>query len=160
MEALKILVVDDESRMRKLVRDFLTKSGYEVLEAENGAQAVDIFFEKQDIALIILDVMMPVMDGWQVCREIRAYSQVPIIMLTAKTDERDELQRIFENYAVIWATLSYDTDAVSRLSDDVHSPAEIRVNAVLSATDKFYSAYDITEDDKMYVAPDKRLRIW
>ena len=92
MEALKILVVDDESRMRKLVRDFLAKSGYEVLEAENGAQAVDIFFEKQDIALIILDVMMPVMDGWQVCREIRAYSQVPIIMLTAKTDERDELQ--------------------------------------------------------------------
>ena len=92
MEALKILVVDDESRMRKLVRDFLVKSGYEVLEAENGAQAVDIFFEKQDIALIILDVMMPVMDGWQVCREIRAYSQVPIIMLTAKTDERDELQ--------------------------------------------------------------------
>lgn len=81
-------------------------------------------------------------------------------VIASMTDERDELQRIFENYAVIWATLSYDTDAVSRLSDDVHSPAEIRVNAVLSATDKFYSAYDITEDDKMYVAPDKRLRIW
>ena len=92
MDALKILVVDDESRMRKLVKDFLVKSGYEVLEAENGAQAVDIFFEKQDIALIILDVMMPVMDGWQTCREIRAYSKVPIIMLTAKADERDELQ--------------------------------------------------------------------
>ena len=92
MDALKILVVDDESRMRKLVKDFLVKSGYEVLEAENGSQAVDIFFEKQDIALIILDVMMPVMDGWQACREIREYSKVPIIMLTAKADERDELQ--------------------------------------------------------------------
>ena len=92
MERLKILVVDDESRMRKLVRDFLTKSNYEVIEAEDGAQAVDIFFEQNDIALIILDVMMPKMDGWQVCREIRSYSKVPIIMLTAKSDERDELQ--------------------------------------------------------------------
>lgn len=92
MDKLKILVVDDESRMRKLVKDFLVKSNYEVLEAENGSKAVDIFFEQNDIALIILDVMMPVMDGWQVCREIRAYSKVPIIMLTAKSDERDELQ--------------------------------------------------------------------
>lgn len=92
MERLKILVVDDESRMRKLVRDFLTKSNYEVIEAEDGAQAIDIFFAQNDIALIILDVMMPKMDGWQVCREIREYSQVPIIMLTAKSDERDELQ--------------------------------------------------------------------
>lgn len=92
MERLKILVVDDESRMRKLVRDFLTKSNYEVIEAEDGAQAVDLFFEQNDIALIILDVMMPNMDGWQVCKEIRAYSKVPIIMLTAKSDERDELQ--------------------------------------------------------------------
>ena len=92
MERLKILVVDDESRMRKLVRDFLTKSNYEVIEAENGAQAIDLFFEQNDIALIILDVMMPKMDGWQVCKEIREYSKVPIIMLTAKSDERDELQ--------------------------------------------------------------------
>ena len=92
MEKLKILVVDDESRMRKLVKDFLVKSNYEVVEAEDGAQAVDIFFEQNDIDLIILDVMMPKMDGWQVCREIRAYSKVPIIMLTAKADERDELQ--------------------------------------------------------------------
>lgn len=91
MERLKILVVDDESRMRKLVRDFLTKSNYDVVEAEDGAQAVDLFFEQNDISLIILDVMMPKMDGWQVCREIRAYSKVPIIMLTAKSDERDEL---------------------------------------------------------------------
>lgn len=91
MERLKILVVDDESRMRKLVKDFLIKSNYDVIEAEDGAQAVDIFFEQNDIALIILDVMMPRMDGWQVCKEIRAYSKVPIIMLTAKSDERDEL---------------------------------------------------------------------
>ena len=92
MNRLKILVVDDESRMRKLVRDFLIKSNFDVLEAEDGEQAVDIFFREKDIALIVLDVMMPKMDGWQVCQEIRAYSKVPIIMLTAKSDERDELQ--------------------------------------------------------------------
>ena len=91
MDRLKILVVDDESRMRKLVKDFLTKSNYEVVEAADGAEAVDIFFENNDISLIILDVMMPKMDGWQVCKEIREYSKVPIIMLTAKSDERDEL---------------------------------------------------------------------
>ncbi len=91
MENLKILVVDDESRMRKLVKDFLSKKGFEVIEAENGEQAVDIFFETKDIALILLDVMMPKMDGWEVCREIRKMSQVPIIMLTAKSDEKDEL---------------------------------------------------------------------
>lgn len=91
MANLKILVVDDEARMRKLVKDFLVKNGYDVIEAENGEKAVDIFFENNDIALLILDVMMPKMDGWQVCKEIRQYSQVPIIMLTAKSDERDEL---------------------------------------------------------------------
>ena len=91
MERLKVLVVDDESRMRKLVRDFLVKKDFEVLEAGDGAEAIDIFFATKDIALVILDVMMPKMDGWQVCREIRSYSQVPIIMLTAKNDERDEL---------------------------------------------------------------------
>ena len=91
MERLKVLVVDDESRMRKLVKDFLTKSNYDVVEAEDGAQAVDIFFEENDIDLIILDVMMPKLDGWQVCKEIREYSKVPIIMLTAKSDEKDEL---------------------------------------------------------------------
>lgn len=84
MERTKILVVDDESRMRKLVKDFLQKNNYEVLEAGDGSEALDIFFEQNDIALIILDVMMPKMDGWQVCREIRNYSKVPIIMLTAK----------------------------------------------------------------------------
>ena len=92
MEKLKVLVVDDESRMRKLVRDFLVKQNFDVLEAGDGEEAVDIFFKEKDIALIILDVMMPKMDGWQVCREIRNYSKVPIIMLTAKGDERDELQ--------------------------------------------------------------------
>lgn len=92
MEKAKILVVDDESRMRKLVRDFLVRDNYEVIEAEDGAEALDIFFEDKSIALIILDVMMPKMDGWEVCKEIREYSTVPIIMLTAKTDERDELQ--------------------------------------------------------------------
>ena len=91
MEQRKILVVDDESRMRKLVKDFLIKNNFSVLEAENGEQAMDIFFDDKEISLIILDVMMPKMDGWQVCREIRQYSKVPIIMLTAKSDERDEL---------------------------------------------------------------------
>lgn len=91
MDKLKILVVDDESRMRKLVRDFLVKKDFEVMEAGDGAEAIDLFFDTKDIALIILDVMMPKMDGWQVCREIRKYSKVPIIMLTAKSDERDEL---------------------------------------------------------------------
>ena len=92
MDTLKILVVDDESRMRKLVKDFLTKKNFQVLEAGDGEEAVDKFFEVKDIALIVLDVMMPKMDGWQVCREIRQYSKVPIIMLTAKSDEKDELQ--------------------------------------------------------------------
>ncbi|MBD5480492.1 MAG: response regulator transcription factor [Lachnospiraceae bacterium] len=92
MDKLKVLVVDDESRMRKLVKDFLLKSNYDVIEAEDGVQAVDIFFAQKDIALVVLDIMMPKMDGFQVCREIRSYSKVPIIMLTAKGDERDELQ--------------------------------------------------------------------
>ena len=91
MSQIKILVVDDESRMRKLVGDFLTRKGYSVLEAGNGEEAVDIFLENKDIGLIILDVMMPKMDGWQACKEIRGLSEVPIIMLTAKSDERDEL---------------------------------------------------------------------
>ena len=91
MDTLKILVVDDESRMRKLVKDFLTKKNFQVLEAGNGEEAMDIFYEEKDIALIILNVMMPKMDGWEVCREIRKNSKVPIIMLTARSDERDEL---------------------------------------------------------------------
>lgn len=92
MGNIKILVVDDESRMRKLVKDFLVREGYTVLEAGDGMEAMDVFYENKDIALVILDVMMPKMDGWQVCREIRESSRVPIIMLTARSEERDELQ--------------------------------------------------------------------
>lgn len=91
MDTVKVLVVDDEARMRKLVRDFLTIKGYKVLEAEDGEQAVNIFFKDKEIELIILDVMMPKMDGWEVCKTVRQYSQVPIVMLTARSDERDEL---------------------------------------------------------------------
>ena len=91
MNSLKILMVDDESRMRKLVNDFLSKKGYEVIEAADGEEAVERFYIEKDIALIILDIMMPKMDGWQVCREIRKESKVPIVMLTAKSEEHDEL---------------------------------------------------------------------
>ena len=92
MEKVKILVVDDEARMRKLVKDFLIKKDYEVIEAADGQEAVDVFFDQNDISLVILDVMMPKMDGWEVLKEIRAYSRIPVIMLTAKGDERDELK--------------------------------------------------------------------
>lgn len=91
MDAVKVLMVDDEARMRKLVKDFLAIKGYKVIEAEDGEQAVDIFFKEKDIGLVILDVMMPKMDGWEVCRTLRRYSQVPIIMLTARSEARDEL---------------------------------------------------------------------
>ena len=92
MEKIKILIVDDESRMRKLGTEFLGREGYLVREAGDGMEALEIFYEEKDIALIILDVMMPRMDGWQTCREIRQSSQVPIIMLTARSEEHDELQ--------------------------------------------------------------------
>lgn len=92
MEGLKILVVDDEARMRKLVKDFLVNKGFSVIEAGDGEEAVDIFFAQKDIAMILLDVMMPKMDGWEVLKTIRKYSQVPVIMLTARSEERDELQ--------------------------------------------------------------------
>ena len=91
MDRIKILVVDDESRMRKLINDFLSRKGYEVIEASDGQEALDIFYEDKDINLIICDVMMPKIDGWEVLSEIREYSKVPIIMLTAKSEERDEL---------------------------------------------------------------------
>ncbi len=91
MEKLKILVVDDDSRMRKLVKDFLKKKDYEVIEAADGEEALDYFFEDKSISLIICDVMMPKIDGFEVVKEIRQYSDVPIIMLTAKGEENDEL---------------------------------------------------------------------
>ena len=94
MEGLEILVVDDEARMRKLVKDFLVNKGFSVIEAADGEEAVDVFFAQKDIALVILDVMMPKMDGWEVLKTIRKYSQVPVIMLTARGEERDELQRV------------------------------------------------------------------
>jgi len=90
-DGLKVLVVDDEARMRKLVRDFLTVKGFYVLEAENGEQAVDLFFKQKDIALIILDVMMPDMNGFQVLQKIREKNNVPVLMLTAKSDEEDKV---------------------------------------------------------------------
>ena len=87
-----ILVVDDESRMRKLIKDFLIAKGYSILEAENGERAIEVFQEnKNRISLIILDVMMPKLDGWSVLRQIRQESKVPIIMLTARGEEQDEL---------------------------------------------------------------------
>ncbi len=92
MEALKILIVDDENRMRKLVRDFLAKAGYQILEAEDGAEALDVFFANSDIALVILDVMMPKLNGYEVLKEIRGYSKVPVVMLTARGEEHDELK--------------------------------------------------------------------
>lgn len=88
----KILVVDDEQRMRKLVKDFLIRENFQVFEAADGEEAVDLFLEEKNIDLVILDVMMPRMDGWQACREIRQYSKVPIIMLTARGAENDELR--------------------------------------------------------------------
>ena len=92
MEQLKVLVVDDEARMRKLVKDFLTIKGFQVIEAGDGETALELFFQQKDIALILLDVMMRKMDGWEVLKTIRKHSQVPIIMLTARGEERDELQ--------------------------------------------------------------------
>ena len=92
MEKIKILVVDDESRMRKLIRDFLEREGYQILEAADGVEALDIFYAEKNIDLILLDVMMPRMDGWQVCKEVREYSKVPIMMLTARAEEQNELK--------------------------------------------------------------------
>ena len=109
MDKVKILVVDDESRMRKLVRDFLTRQNYEVLEAADGEEALDVFYEQKDIALIILDVMMPKMNGWEVCREIRQTSKVPIIMLTAKGEDTDKLMG-FDCGADDYMTKPVDTE--------------------------------------------------
>ena len=92
MDEIKILVVDDEERMRKLLHDFLTKKGYRVLEAGDGEQALEVFFSNKDIALVILDVMMPRLNGYEVLKEIRNYSECPVMMLTAKSEEADELQ--------------------------------------------------------------------
>ena len=92
MDDVTILIVDDEARMRKLIKDFLTKNNYKTIEAEDGEKAIDVFYENQNkIKLILLDVMMPKVDGWTVLREIRKNSNVPVIMLTARGEEQDEL---------------------------------------------------------------------
>ncbi len=136
----KILVVDDESRMRKLVRDFLQRENYEVIEAENGEQAVDLFCSNNDIVLIILDVMMPLMDGWEVCREIRKISNVPIVMLTAKSEERDEL---------LGFELGVDEYVTKPFSPKVLAA---RVGAILKRTkgkDEEYLSFNGIEMDKV-----------
>ena len=92
MDTVTILVVDDEDRMRKLVRDYLSREGYKILEASDGEEAVNVFFDNKDISLVILDVMMPKLNGWEVLKEIRQYSKIPVVMLTAKSEEADELQ--------------------------------------------------------------------
>lgn len=133
MNHMKILVVDDESRMRKLVRDFLVKEGFSVLEAADGVEALDVFYAEKDIALVILDVMMPKMDGWQVCREIRSNSKVPIIMLTARSDERDELSG-FEMGVDEYITKPFSPRIlVARVEAILRRTAGTEKNEVLSA---------------------------
>ena len=131
MDNMKVMVVDDEARMRKLVRDFLTRDGFEFIEAGDGEEALNKFYENKDIALIILDVMMPKMDGWEVCREIRKDSKVPIIMLTARGDERDEL-------------LGFDLGVDEYISKPFSPKILVaRVNAILRRTNK------LTDDDRL-----------
>jgi DNA-binding response OmpR family regulator len=92
---MKVLIADDEERMRRLVSDFLSREGYQVIEASDGKDAINKFFQISDINLIILDVMMPYLDGWEVLLEIRKTSQIPVIMLTAKSGEKDELHGFY-----------------------------------------------------------------
>ena len=144
MADLNILVVDDESRMRMLVKDFLHKKGYNVFEAGNGEEAMDIFFSRNDISLIILDVMMPKMDGWETCREIRKQSKVPIIMLTAKGEESDEL-------------LGFDLGVDEYISKPFSPKILVaRVDAILRRTNKL-SEDEIIEAGKILV--DKQAHI-
>lgn len=150
MDKVKILVVDDEARMRKLVRDFLIKKDYEVIEAADGQEAVDIFFEQNDISLVILDVMMPKMDGWEVLKEIRAYSKIPVIMLTAKGDERDELKG-FDSGADEYISKPFSpkilvarVDALLRRSNLISEEEKIETGGIIM--DK--AAHTVTIDDK------------
>ena len=137
MDKLKILVVDDESRMRKLVRDFLVRQDYEVLEAGDGEEALDIFYREKDIALLILDVMMPKMNGWEVCREVRENSKVPIIMLTAKSDESDEL-------------MGFDLGVDEYISKPFSPKILVaRVGAILRRTGKTAEASEIKKAGKL-----------
>ena len=147
MEKLKILVVDDESRMRKLVRDFLVRQDYEVLEAGDGEEALDIFYREKDIALLILDVMMPKMNGWEVCREVRENSKVPIIMLTAKSDESDELMGVDEYISKPFSPkiLVARVEAILRRTNQIGDSSQIK-KAGLIVLDK--TAHEVTIDGK------------
>ena len=138
MNKLKILVVDDEIRMRKLVKDFLSAKGFEVIEAEDGEQAVDIFCSNKDIALILLDVMMPKMNGWEVLKTIRKISKVPIIMLTARGEEQDELQGFklgVDEYItkpfspkILTARVDAILRRTHRAEDDIQKCGDIEIN--------------------------------
>lgn len=150
MNKLKIMVVDDESRMRKLVRDFLVRQDFEVIEAENGEQALDLFYADKEIALIILDIMMPKINGWDVCREIRETSKIPIIMLTAKGDESDELQG-FELGVDEYVTKPFSpkilvarVEAILRRTNKLLSDASVQVGGI--EIDK--SAHTVSIDGK------------
>ena len=151
MEKLKILVVDDESRMRKLVRDFLVRQDYEVLEAGDGEEALDIFYREKDIALLILDVMMPKMNGWEVCREVRENSKVPIIMLTAKSDESDELMGFdlgvdeYISKPFSPKILVASVEAILRRTNQIGDSSQIK-KAGLIVLDK--TAHEVTIDGK------------
>lgn len=150
MDKIKILIIDDETRMRKLVRDFLEREGFTVLEAENGMEAMEIFYANKDIALLILDVMMPKMDGWQVCREVRQSSNVPIIMLTARSEERDELQGFdlgvdeYISKPFSPKILVARVEAILRRSNALHG--DVAVDAGGIVIDK--SAHQVTIDGK------------
>ena len=164
MDKLKILVVDDESRMRKLVRDFLVKKDFEVMEAGDGAEAIDLFFDTKDIALIILDVMMPKMDGWQVCREIRKKSNIPILMITAKSDTFDKVLGL-ELGADDYIVKPFDSkEVIARIKAVVRrtgqSPAEMEVREV--RYDKLsvnMTRYELKVDGKVVDAPPKELEL-
>ena len=151
MDRVKILVADDEPRMRKLVRDFLVKKGYEVIEAEDGAAALDAYYDQPDIALIICDVMMPKIDGWQVLEDVRGQSKVPFIMLTAKGEERDELQG-FDKGADEYITKPFSpkilmarVDALLRRSGTISESGRLEAGGIVVDKD----AHTVTVDGNM-----------
>lgn len=151
MDKLKILVVDDESRMRKLVKDFLVKREFDVVEAADGAEALDIFYSDKEISLIILDVMMPKIDGIQVLKEIRMSSKIPVIMLTAKSSEYDELQG-FDKGADEYITKPFSpkilvarVEAILRRSNLLEQDEKLEVGGIV--VDK--AAHTVTIDDKL-----------
>ena len=163
MEKLKILVVDDESRMRKLVKDFLVKAGYDVIEAGDGEQAVDTFYAQKDIALIILDVMMPKMDGWEVCRRIRAADNTPVIMLTAKGETFDKVLGL-ELGADDYVVKPFDSkEVVARIKAVLRrcTPAEAQPDGVISY-DKLsvdLTRYELKVNGQVVDAPPKELEL-